>query len=196
MIVDLKEEIKNRITMADVCERYGIRVNERGFASCPFHADKTPSLKVYPGKRGFCCFSCGEAGDVIHFAQLFFGADFQTAMRKLNEDFNLGVLTCGDPGHIDHNRARLAEQRRREEERAKQEREKINADYWAKFDRWRALCNQRDMYRPKPLDANLHPLFVEAVDLLPSAEYELEIAEGRRRKYGAGAEADPAVHAG
>ena len=196
MIVDLKEEIKNRITMADVCKRYGIHVNERGFASCPFHTDKTPSLKIYPGKRGFCCFSCGKAGDVIHFAQLLFGANFQTAMHKLNDDFGLGVLVDGRPTNMDLERQRQTERLRREEERAKRERDEINADYWAKFDRWKALCDQRDKYHPKPFDANLHPLFVEAVDLLPAAEYELEIAEGRRRKYGAGAEADPAVHAG
>ena len=34
---------------------------------CPFHDDKTPSLRYSPAK-GLCkCFACGKGGDVVHF---------------------------------------------------------------------------------------------------------------------------------
>lgn len=196
MVVDLKEEIKNRITMSDACARYGISVNERGFASCPFHTDKTPSMRVYPGKRGFCCFSCGEAGDVIHFTQKLFGIPFRDAMRKLNVDFGLNILMDGTPSRQNDAQRRECERRRLQEERDKQEREEAERDYWSKFDRWKALCAQKEKYRPNPLDENLHPKFAEAVRLIPQAEIELEIAEGRRIKCGAGTQTDPTLHAG
>jgi DNA primase len=153
-------------------------------------------MKVYPGKRGFCCFSCGEAGDVIHFTQKLFSLPFRDAMRKLNDDFALGILMDGKPAQQTAEQKRKMMELREREEQQRREREQAERDYWAKFDRWRALCRQRDLYRPKPLDADLDPLFEEAVRLLPQAEYELEIADGRRRQYGAGNQTDPALHAG
>jgi DNA primase len=40
---------------------------------CPFHADKTPSLQIYPLTNTFCCFSSNckaGTGDVIEFIRL------------------------------------------------------------------------------------------------------------------------------
>ena len=48
------EEIKRRYSMADILERYGIRPNKAGFISCPFHNEKTASMKVY--KDSYYCF--------------------------------------------------------------------------------------------------------------------------------------------
>lgn len=90
-------DIKNAVTMRQVCDTYGLEVNRAGFTSCPFHGtDSTPSLKIYPGNRGFCCFGCHKAGDVIDFVRLYFNLSFREAQKKLNDDFALGLPIDGE----------------------------------------------------------------------------------------------------
>lgn len=64
------EAVKQAVTTRQAAECYGIRVNRAGKAKCPFHNDRTPSMKV---DKRFHCFGCGADGDVIDFtAQLPF----------------------------------------------------------------------------------------------------------------------------
>lgn len=82
------QELKERLTMKDVVELYGFNVNRNGFCSCPFHNEKTPSMKIY--EKGFKCFGCGEGGDVIYFVQKYFDlSSLVEASKKLNTDFKL-----------------------------------------------------------------------------------------------------------
>lgn len=85
------DKIKLAVSALDVCERYGIDVNRAGFARCPFHQEKTPSMKVYRGDRGWHCFGCGKGGDVISLTQGILGVTFSGACKRLNDDFNLGL---------------------------------------------------------------------------------------------------------
>ena len=61
--MNLYETVKGRVTPQMAAERYGLPVNRGGMACCPFHDDRTPSMKLYPDH--FHCFGCGQAGDVI-----------------------------------------------------------------------------------------------------------------------------------
>ena len=79
--------IKSRISMIDICKTYGFNIQRGNFICCPFHNEKTPSLKLYDGNRGFYCFGCGEHGSVIDFVMRYFGLDFQSAISKLKDDF-------------------------------------------------------------------------------------------------------------
>ena len=83
--------IKQSVTMRDVAERYGLHPNAAGFINCPFHGEKTPSLKIdgRPGK--FKCFGCGVGGDVIDFTAKLFNLSFSDACKRLNADFGLGL---------------------------------------------------------------------------------------------------------
>lgn len=85
------EIIKDSVSVRDACEAYGIEVNRAGFACCPFHGEKTPSMKVYDGSRGFYCFGCHVGGDVIAFVQKLFGLSVVDAEKRLSEDFSLGL---------------------------------------------------------------------------------------------------------
>ena len=51
-------EIKSRLAMPEVARFYGLEMNRAGMACCPFHDDKTPSLKVYDDH--FYCFGCAK----------------------------------------------------------------------------------------------------------------------------------------
>ena len=75
--------------MTDICRKYGFEITRGGYILCPFHHEKTASLKLYP--KGFHCFGCGAGGSVIDFAMRYFGLDFRAAAGRLNYDFGLGL---------------------------------------------------------------------------------------------------------
>ena len=56
------EAVKQSVTTRQAAEHYGIHVGRNGMACCPFHNDKTPSMKL---DRRYHCFGCGADGDVI-----------------------------------------------------------------------------------------------------------------------------------
>ena len=68
-------------------EREGFAPKQKGksfWLSCPFHADKTPSLKIDADKQKFYCFGCGVSGDSISFVQKLHGLNFKEALQYLN----------------------------------------------------------------------------------------------------------------
>ena len=176
--------IKSQINMIDICRTYGFNIQRGNFICCPFHNEKTPSLKLYDGNRGFYCFGCGEHGSVIDFVMRYFGLDFRSAIIKLNEDFCLG-LPIGQ--RIDRRKQlemeRLAFQRRQKSKQEEAERQQIEDAYWAAFEEWKRLDDNKRNYAPKTPTEPLHPLFVEALKNIASAEYNLSCAEIARYEY-------------
>ncbi len=112
--------VKLALTAGKVAERYGYTPNRAGFIRCPFHGggrERTPSLKLYDGQKGFYCYSCHAAGSVIDFTMKLFDIPPMEAIKKLNEDFKLG-LSLERPNRVEMSRLlqeRQAEARRREE---------------------------------------------------------------------------------
>ena len=176
--------IKSQINMIDICRTYGFNIQRGNFICCPFHNEKTPSLKLYDGNRGFYCFGCGEHGSVIDFVMRYFGLDFQSAISKLNDDFRLG-LPIGKKidrrTQLEMNKAAFERKRKIEAEKKRQE--QIENDYWTAFDEWKRLDDNKRNYAPKTPTEPLHPLFVEALKNIDGAEYRLECAEIARYEY-------------
>lgn len=182
MLDNSVEMIKNQVTMADICRAYGIEINKKGFANCPFHNEKTASFKIYEGERGFYCFGCGKSGDVIDFVMTFFSLTFQEALKKINLDFGLNLF--GEQTFEERRQSHFRQKAKiAERERKKAEREAVNRDYWAAFDEWKRLMENRERYKPKSQDDDLHPLFVEALQKLAHQEFLLDLAEERKRNY-------------
>lgn len=75
----------------------GVEVPRSGFVSCPFHVDRTPSLKVYEtAARGWMCFSarCRRGGSIYDLAAATWGLgtrghDFLELRRHLLQAFPL-----------------------------------------------------------------------------------------------------------
>jgi len=63
-------KIIQKISIIKLAKEFGIEVNSRGFALCPFHADGNPSLKFYENQGRFFCFGCRETGNIIYFYAL------------------------------------------------------------------------------------------------------------------------------
>ena len=81
------ELAKALATAREAAEHYGLEVGRSGMACCPFHDDRTPSLKL---DARFHCFGCGADGDVIDFVSRFFGMTAREAAEKLIADFGGG----------------------------------------------------------------------------------------------------------
>ena len=80
------DDIKRDHPMPEVVRQYGIKINRTGFCRCPFHNERTASMKIYA--QSFYCFGCGAGGDVIDFVRLYERCDFKTAFRMLGGEFD------------------------------------------------------------------------------------------------------------
>lgn len=135
--MNFSDEIKKQLDAEQVFSFYGIEPNRAGFVSCPLHREKTASLKVYSGERGWHCFGCGEGGDIIKFVMLFFNLSFPDAISKLNDDFCLGLpigkrLTLRQKREFD----KVAAQRLAEREEKRKERDRLLSEYSVALDKF------------------------------------------------------------
>jgi len=64
------QDIKSRLSIHTVLNHYGHHPDRNNMLKCPFHADDTPSMKIYPNTNTFNCFGCGKNGDQIEFCTL------------------------------------------------------------------------------------------------------------------------------
>ena len=163
--MNIFQKMKERVTARQVAERYGLKVNRNGMACCPFHNDKHPSMKI---DRNYYCFACGAKGDAVNYVVALFGLSQLEAAKKINEDFSLGIPL----GKQEVGRKRKPEVRKKEkiptiEERIQFVQKKI--DGWAKdaanvllrYLRWMEFW--KEFYKPESVEAEWHPLIVEAV---------------------------------
>lgn len=98
MICREAEEIKASILLPEVLSRYGLRADRRGFLCCPFHEEKTPSLKLYGEGRRWKCFGCGRGGTVIDFVMEWHRISFSQAVARIQNDFGLFFTKTDVPG--------------------------------------------------------------------------------------------------
>lgn len=121
-MVDVFAETRRLVSAQDAALHYGFTPNRAGFIPCPFHHEKTASLKLYPGTKGFYCFGCHMGGSVVDFVAQLFDLDALGAVRRLNEDFRLALPLDRPPDKAE----RAAAQHRREV-----------ADTYKLFEEWR-----------------------------------------------------------
>ena len=84
--MNLFETVKAAVTPRMAAERYGLPIQQGGMVCCPFHADRTPSMKL--NEDYFYCFGCGATGDVIDLAARLFDLSKYEAVQKL-ADFGI-----------------------------------------------------------------------------------------------------------
>ena len=85
--MNLFETVKAAVTPRMAAERYGLPVRQGNMVCCPFHADRTPSMKL--NEDYFYCFGCGATGDVIDLAARLFDLSKYEAVQKLAADFGI-----------------------------------------------------------------------------------------------------------
>ena len=92
--MDPKDEIKQKCDVAEIVGEY-LDLKPAGSgsfkATCPFHAEKTPSFYVSTEKQIWHCFGCGEGGDVFSFVMRMEGMDFPEVLRHLGKKVGVEV---------------------------------------------------------------------------------------------------------
>ena len=162
MVSYRSERIKAALDINKVVSFYGYEPNRQGFVSCPFHSERTASLKIYPKSNSFYCFGCGAGGDVIDFVRLLYGLGFGQACLRLESDFGLvGGQSSASPELSERAKKRNAEK----------------AEYKALKERF-VLCSQiiRDC-KPKAQGEPPSPEFIEAIKEKPHIENRLRELE-------------------
>lgn len=88
------EEIKKSYSMRDILERYGLHPNRSGFICCPFHKEKTASMKIY--QDSYYCFGCGAHGDVFDFVMAMEDLSFRETFLDLGGTYDYKKETFGE----------------------------------------------------------------------------------------------------
>ena len=176
MLYDNKPQtIKDLLRMQDVLRRYGYEPKRR--MPCPLHNGKDNNFEVK--EHSFMCYSQCGGGDVITFVQKLFNLSFPDTLKKIDVDFGLNLY--GDRTFEELRKSHYQQKKlQAEQERKKVEEEQANNEYWAVFDEWKRLDNNKRNFAPKTPDEELHPLFVEALQKLAHQEYLLECVQERR----------------
>lgn len=90
-MTDIFERVKDRVNIADVVERFGVKLNCRDKGLCPFHDEKTPSFSVKKQDNTWKCFGCGEGGDAIDFVAKLKGIESLEAVKTLAEMYDIDI---------------------------------------------------------------------------------------------------------
>jgi DNA primase len=100
---DFIEFLKSKISIVDIVSTR-IRLRKSGrdwFGLCPFHKEKTGSLKIDSDRGYYYCFGCGAHGDAISFVQEFDKIGFSEAVEYLANSYGVALprkeKTFADP---------------------------------------------------------------------------------------------------
>ena len=152
--------VKSQIHLPNAAEYYGVQVNRGGFASCLFHEERTPSMKLYSDH--FHCYGCGKHGDIITLTAKIFSVSPYKAAQKLSQDFH---IVPGDD----------FKQMLPIKSTQKSYTEKENKAFKILNDYCHFLEECREKYKPKNLSDELHPLFIESLQNYEQYNYYRDI---------------------
>ena len=152
----------------DWLSRYGIEIDKKGFARCPFHSEKTASFRVY--KDGtYHCFGCGAHGDVITFVMTMQNITFKETCELLDRD-------------ITYSEQRKIQKIKNEAQKKKTSRENATLLYWQAFDNWKENEDLIQLFKPKSIDEKVNSVFLNALSKRSYLEYLLNLAEISRER--------------
>ena len=143
------EVVKENVTARQAAEAYGLKVGRTGMACCPFHSDKSPSMKL---DERYYCFGCGATGDAVDLTAKLFGIGLREAAVKLAEDFGLNYDSRQKPSVRPRIREPTPEQKYQKGE---------NHCYKVLTDYFHLLREWEKKYAPKQPDEEWNPLFAE-----------------------------------
>ncbi len=155
--------IRENVTARQAAEFYGIEVDRKGMACCPFHNDRHPSMKL---DRRFHCFGCQADGDAVDFVSRYFGINLMDAVGKICNDFGLQYdKRSHDPLPINRHQKPIDQVFAETEQYCF----RVLCDYLHQLEKWKTE------YAPEDENDEWHPYFCEALKEIPHVEYLLDI---------------------
>ena len=100
------ETLKARLSIDDVLAYLDLeqprRAGQARVIRCPFHADRTPSLKIFQDKQNpdhdtWYCFSCGKGGSIIELVRYVKNVEWQEAVDQLARLLGEDVVASSAP---------------------------------------------------------------------------------------------------
>ena len=132
--MDLFTQIKMAVSVKEAAEYYGLEVNRGNMVCCPFHADRTPSMKL--NEDYFYCFGCGAHGDVIDLVAKLFNLSSYDAAKKLAYDFGIDPDKPPAAAALRKPKYPLAKAFQREGLHC----QRVLCDYLHLLERWKVQC--------------------------------------------------------
>lgn len=108
-MIDVFSDVRRLVTALEAAELNGLHPNKSGFVRCPFHHEKTASLKLYENGSWYC-FGCNRGGSSIDLVAALYDLSPLEAVRRMNEDFHLALPLDRPPDRAE----KAAAQHRRE----------------------------------------------------------------------------------
>lgn len=159
----LFQTVKAAVTARQAAEMYGLKVGRNSLTCCPFHQDKTPSMKV---DDRYYCFGCGVTGDAVDLTVQLLGLSPKDAALRLAADFGIEVDEKAKPNAFHPYRPRADPQK---------ELQKWFDHAWVVLLEYRSLLRDWEKrYAPQSMDEEWHPLFCEALDKKDYIDYLLD----------------------
>ena len=156
--MNLFESVKAAVTVRQAVDHYGLEVNRGNMICCPFHADRTPSMKL--NEDYFYCFGCGAHGDVINLVARLFGLSGYDAAKKLAYDFWIDPDKPPAAAALRKPQYPLAKTFQKETLHC----QRVLCDYLHLLERWKV------QYAPKTPEDTVDDRFVEACQMLDYIE--------------------------
>lgn len=156
--MNLFESVKAAVTVRQAVEHYGLEVNRGNMVCCPFHNDRTPSMKL--NEDYFYCFGCGATGDVIDLVAGLFNMSSYDAAKKLAYDFGIDPDKPPTAAALRKPQYPLAKAFQKETLHC----QRVLCDYLHLLERWKV------QYAPKMPEDTIDDRFVEACQMLDYIE--------------------------
>lgn len=160
------EDVKQAVNIEEAARCYGLSV-KNGIALCPFHNERTGSLKLYSDH--FHCFGCHEHGDVIKLTGQLLRLSPIDSARRLAADFNVIIHDDNTNKHHTYHRTGQAVL-------------KTPTPHETENNAYRLICRYCDYlehnlkaYAPHNPQEPIHPLFLEAINNIELFRYYKEI---------------------
>ena len=164
------EQIKDTVKMHNILHKYAIKCNKGGFICCPFHKEKTASMKIYDSS--YHCFGCGEHGDVIDFVRKYEQIGFKEAFEKLGGD----TKPLGFKESLElYDRKKQEQKERREKEKRREERNRIKDE--AEYYFYKYLETKTGTVENAEILAKLWTLYYRFMSFLETQTINYDISE-------------------
>lgn len=172
--MNIFKSVKEAVSTADAASFYGIKVNRSGLCSCPFHNDRTPSMKV---DIRYYCFGCGAKGDVVDFVSRLYGLSPLDAAKKIASDFNVIIDDSNYSNHIPSHVTNPVIIQKNNEYQLKRALDLFVRDALFSLHKYREkLLSYKNKYAPSSIEEldTCHPLFEESLKNLGKIDWMID----------------------
>lgn len=168
---DKVELIKSSLSLRDIINHYGLNGDEKhGRIPCPFHHGNNRNAFSFNDNL-YQCWNCGASGDLISFVMQYDGLNFNDALDRINDMFNL--WHPGKPLSI--NQKKKIESERYKRKMQKIEKEQINHEYESVRDELNRIDANLLLFAPESDLNYFNDKFVEACHKISYQRYLAEI---------------------